>query len=262
MTDLRQGKHHDARLVRLLEGSPARCGAVRNCATDEVTRLPTSDYNNISAVLSVIASVQPASVLDVGCGFGKYGVLLREYLDIWNERLTPDTWHTRLVGVEAFEDYRNPISDYVYNELHFGPAQQVLPALGRFDLVLISDVIEHLEIQDATRLVEHCLNAGSIVLISTPRDFYRQHDICGNPYEVHRCHWKAQHFPNGAYVSVVHLLSCNLFVASLSPLPDGICYLADYRNVLYIQSRYRLRRLRALGLPISYLLRQLARLFA
>ena len=51
--------------------------------------MPTSDMHNIVPILTIMQHLQPRSVLDIGCGFGKYGVLLREYLDIWHERLEP-----------------------------------------------------------------------------------------------------------------------------------------------------------------------------
>jgi 2-polyprenyl-3-methyl-5-hydroxy-6-metoxy-1,4-benzoquinol methylase len=106
--------------------------------------MPTSDHHNITAILTVISGLQPRSVLDVGCGYGKYGSLLREYLDIWHERLEPSQWNVSLSGIEAFPRYRNPIHDFVYDQVYYGEAQQILPKLGRFDVILIADVIEHL----------------------------------------------------------------------------------------------------------------------
>ncbi len=78
--------------------------------------MPTSDFHNISSIVALIYQLHPASVLDIGCGFGKYGVLIREYLDVWNERLAPETWRINLEGIEACEGYRSPIFDYVYSK--------------------------------------------------------------------------------------------------------------------------------------------------
>src|SRR5262245_11243465 len=111
--------------------------------------MPTSDYFNVAPILNVLTNAKPKSVLDVGCGFGKFGVLLREYLDIWHRRYDRSQWQTRIVGIDAFEKYRNPIWDYAYSQVHIGEAQKLLPMLGEFDAVLISDVIEHLEKADA-----------------------------------------------------------------------------------------------------------------
>jgi 16S rRNA G1207 methylase RsmC len=44
--------------------------------------MPTSNYEAISKILGEILVLDPRSVLDVGPGKGKYGVLCREYLNL------------------------------------------------------------------------------------------------------------------------------------------------------------------------------------
>ena len=39
--------------------------------------MPTSEYVQIPKVVEVIARLAPRTVLDVGAGYGKYGVLAR-----------------------------------------------------------------------------------------------------------------------------------------------------------------------------------------
>jgi SAM-dependent methyltransferase len=224
--------------------------------------MPTSDHHNIVPILSVIQSLQPRTVLDIGCGFGKYGVLIREYLDVWEERLEPSTWKTRIIGVDAFAPYKNPIIEYVYDEVYIGPAERLVTTLGTFDVVLIADVIEHLERSAAVALVNSCLEISPVLIISTPREFYPQGDVFGNPYEMHRILWRATDFPPSSYVAKIPLLSCDLFVASRVAVPAAKLYLADPHNVLYIRSRNKLHRLGVLGWPLSAGLRTLARWLA
>lgn len=40
--------------------------------------MPTSWYNVIPEILSLIEKHKPRSILDIGIGFGKYGVLIRK----------------------------------------------------------------------------------------------------------------------------------------------------------------------------------------
>lgn len=221
--------------------------------------MPTSDFHNISAVVGVVSQLGPRRVLDVGCGFGKYGVLIREYLDIWHERLSPAEWQLTLVGIEAYAQYRNPIYDFVYNEVHIGDASKVVPELGDFDLILISDVIEHLEKNDARALIEECFRHSPIVLITTPDDFHPQAALLGNPFEVHRCLWRRQDFPKGVFVRQIRLIACNLFVASRTPLSDEAMALTDPADYVYMRSRLRLGWA---GLPLSLGLRVLIRLLS
>jgi SAM-dependent methyltransferase len=221
--------------------------------------LPTSDFHNINTVLALITQLNPTSVLDVGCGFGKYGVLLREYLDVWQQHLAPKSWQVKLVGIEAYEAYRNPIHDFVYSRVHFGEAQRVVPTLGEFDVVLIADVIEHLEKDEARELVRECLRHSPIVIISTPIEFYPQGEILRNPYEVHRNHWHSDDFPTGVTVRAIRIVSCFIFVASRKPLDDNVFSLTDPIDYVYLRSRHKLGKF---GLPLSRGLRFLCRLLS
>ncbi len=71
--------------------------------------MPTSDLHNIAPVISVMSRLNPRSVLDIGCGFGKYGVLLREYLDVAHGRVDRETWEVRLEAIDAFAGYQNEL---------------------------------------------------------------------------------------------------------------------------------------------------------
>jgi hypothetical protein len=82
--------------------------------------MPTSEIDNVPAVVKEAVRMRPLSVLDLGVGFGKYGVLLREKLDIEPGRVRPEHWSVRIDGVEAFERYCNPIYTFVYNRPESG----------------------------------------------------------------------------------------------------------------------------------------------
>jgi hypothetical protein len=221
------------------------------------TRMPTSDPHNIGPLLTLLLNLKPRSILDVGCGWGKYGVLVRENTDIWEERLERESWQVRIEGIEAYERYRNPIHDYVYNKVHYGDARALLAGLADFDVVLIADVIEHLEAADARALVAECLKHAPVTIVSTPREFYAQHAICDNDYERHRCVFTAADFPAGTHVRTVRVVACDIFVGSREPLPDEAFTLTEPADFVYLWSR---RKLGKAGLPVSVALRGLCRL--
>jgi SAM-dependent methyltransferase len=221
--------------------------------------MPTSDHNNINSILTIVTNLRPRRLLDIGCGFGKYGVLLREYLDIWNERIESPSWNFKLTGIEAFGPYRNPIHDYVYDAVHFCEAQQILPTMGEFDVVLIADVIEHLEMENARELVSECLRHSPVVVISTPTEFYPQQALCDNPYEIHRNLFTKRDFPPDVHVHCQRMVSCNIYVASREPLNPSVFALSDPADYVYLRSRMKLGKW---GLPLSVCLKLLCRLAA
>src|SRR5918995_1662999 len=103
----------------------------------------TSDSSNIPFVVSELQRLRPRSVLDVGVGFGKVGMLVREYLECWYGRYAPSSWQITLEGIEIFEGYRNPLWNSMYNRVHIGDAKAVIGDLRPFDLAVCCDVIEH-----------------------------------------------------------------------------------------------------------------------
>jgi len=222
--------------------------------------MPTSEHHNIAPILTIFQTLAPRSVLDVGCGFGKYGMLLREYLDISEQRIKKTDWRVRIDGVDAFEDYRNPIWDFVYDRVHVGDIQQVLPTLGRYDAILVADMIEHLEKDAAAKLVQLLHQQCETLVISTPKEFYAQPSTNGNDFEIHRCLWTDADYPSGVNVVTIPGLSCNVYVSSRKEIHAAAYRPAAALDVVFLQSRLRLKHLGLAGWPVSAALRAVARL--
>lgn len=213
--------------------------------------MPTSDLHNIAPVLTVIQGLDPGSVLDVGCGFGKYGVLLREYLDIVHGRLHRTNWEVRLEAIEAFAGYRNELWEYAYDAVHIGRAEVIVPTLGMFDVVLLGDVIEHLEKEAAVKLIVDCLEHSSTLVVATPLEFAPQSDVNRNPFEIHRCLWNQRDFPPGVSVVTIPARVCNIYVASKQPVETKVWAPATLQQVLYLRARHKLRPLGKLAWPLA-----------
>jgi hypothetical protein len=154
--------------------------------------VPTSDFAQIPEVVRVILQSSAESVLEIGVGFGKWGVLAREYIEISRGRM-PDQWKSRIEGIEIFERYRNPIWN-AYDAVHIGDAMTILDSLDLFDLVICCDVIEHFEKDDGRRLLEKMLEHGRIVLITSPRGDSPQEAVYGNAHEEHKSAWSERDF--------------------------------------------------------------------
>lgn len=151
----------------------------------------TSNWQNISYSVELIRRLDPVSVLDVGCGFGRWGFLCREFLDVWNSRTYPESWKISIEGIEIFPQNITPIHDYVYDKIHLGDASQLLPVLGTFDLVIFGDVLEHFDKYNAERLLENAIaHANKAVLIHVPLGTdWPQGPRDGNDYETHLSTW-------------------------------------------------------------------------
>jgi SAM-dependent methyltransferase len=151
--------------------------------------MPTSDYHQISDVLHVVQQVDPKTVLDVGVGFGKWGILCREILEVYNSRVSPESWKLRIDGIEIHEPYRNQLWDFAYNQVHIGDAVTIIDEVGTYDLILCCDVIEHFEKSAGLEFIENLLLHGKMLIITSPRGFVQQGAIYDNEFERHRSGW-------------------------------------------------------------------------
>jgi hypothetical protein len=178
----------------------------------------TSDASNIPFVVSELQRLRPHSVLDVGIGFGKLGVLVREYLECWYGRCTPDAWQIQLEGIESFDGYRNALWSSMYNRVHVGDARLLVDELPRFDVAVCCDVIEHMDKPSGLALLRALAGKCQTLLLTTPISFWAQGAENGNPYEIHRSLWTPDDL-HGFDGRVVQLGST--FGATLTRPPEG-----------------------------------------
>ena len=159
--------------------------------------MPTSWYHVIPRIIGRVLVEHPDSLLDVGVGFGKYGLLLRETLEVADERYEKSSWKVRIDGVEAFDGYRNPIHEYIYDHIEYKPIEEALPALGRYDVILLIDVLEHFKKEVGHDILKKLLaHTNKALIISTPVIPAKQEEYLGNLYEAHQSRWHITDFTN------------------------------------------------------------------
>lgn len=137
---------------------------------------------NIPQVLDIVRAVNPRKVLDVGAGFGKYGLLIREqYLSIKSQR--GDLLPVDDIYISAIEDngyFLKPDRLWtIYNNVFVKPLDNEFHTALRmhYDLVLLIDVIEHWTPLEASIRIKALLEHADNVLISTPKEvaMYKDH---------------------------------------------------------------------------------------
>ena len=155
--------------------------------------MATACWKHLSFVVEILRELQPQSVLDVGTGFGKYGFLAREYLDIYNYRIARQDWGIRLEGIEGYEPYLLGHQQQIYDALHLGDACEVLPRLVQYDMVIAGDVVEHQEKPKALALLQAMReHARRWVLVSIPLGkAWPQEEYKDNRFDAHRSHWSS-----------------------------------------------------------------------
>jgi len=147
--------------------------------------------------------IEPKRVVDIGVGFGRWGMTLREFAEVWFNRVLPHQWEIDIEGVEAFE---GSIVDYhreFYNRIHIGDALDVLPGLeGGWSLAILGDVLEHFYKSDGERLLADLVERADYVMVNLPLgEDWPQEDMYDNPYEEHKAVWEIEDFSPELIVS-------------------------------------------------------------
>lgn len=192
--------------------------------------MPSSQHYHISKIMDIIIHISPMSILDIGTGFGKYGVLCREYLELWDGRHNYSEFLRRIDGVEVFGDYITPLHKFVYNNIYISDIMEVLDKIeSRYDLVLLIDVLEHFDKHQGENLLHKILHKNGGVLISTPKKPSSQKDVFNNVYETHRSKWTKNDLSS---------LAPNLFI---NDRVSHIAYLGNDGNVTRLKRKLRLK---------------------
>jgi len=170
--------------------------------------MPTSMPSVIPTVVNEVMRLRPKSILDVGVGMGKFGLLFREYLEGWGfHRYCRERWQVRLEGVEIFPQYIQPWHKEIYDVIHRGDIRKLWPLLpiwtdgsglrekyGEcYDLVYMGDVIEHFPKADGLKLVKDM--PFKWLIVSTPN--FKTRTTGRNKENVHQDHlsvWTAADF--------------------------------------------------------------------
>ena len=156
--------------------------------------MPGSMPQNMSRIVQIVRRLDPSSVLDVGCGFGKYGVIFREYLDVLKGRYYMHEWKTRIDAVEVYEPYITELHEYVYDNIYISDVRDYEQEMFWYDLVFYGDVIEHFTKEEGLKILDN-IRRAKYALISTPDHMTSgPNTYMDNEHEAHKYIWKPEDF--------------------------------------------------------------------
>jgi len=186
--------------------------------------MATSFADQIPIILWVVTSLKPTRILDVGKGFGKYGFLIHEYYGIDsslrpNPKLTLKNQSSVTIDcVDINTDYAFTHLPDLYSRIIDRDIATNFKDLTGYDLILMADVIEHLQKDDGDRLLRFFLASGANILVSTPLSFFQQ-ELYGSDSEHHVSYWSRKDFRNlGCYLSYQNTSSGGVYLLSSAPI--------------------------------------------
>ena len=136
--------------------------------------MPSSASNGKQAIKKYIKEKSYKKILDIGCGRGTYALLFKDEEDF------------TFVGVDVI-DYRKrfPWLENIYTSYNICDMREVekIKELGYFDLIILGDVLEHISVEDAQKVIENYKKQCKCLLVAVPY-LYPQH-FPNNHYEDH-----------------------------------------------------------------------------
>jgi hypothetical protein len=153
--------------------------------------LGTSNWQNISYNVELVRKLNPKTILDIGVGFGRWGILFREFLEIWEHSKYDGKWERTIDGVEIFPGYIKDYHKYFYDNIYVEDGLMFLKNTpNKYDLINLGDVVEHFSKSDGQELIKLALEKGKWVLINVPiGKNWAQEGTDENPHEAHRSIW-------------------------------------------------------------------------
>jgi SAM-dependent methyltransferase len=152
------------------------------------------DITWIESALDIVLHHIPKnvkSVIDIGCGRGIAGAIIRIYRD-----------PQKLVGVDVYKPYLDFCKKMrIYTEiLQWDLRNLPLPFNdSEFDLAISLEVLEHLPKVKGLLLIEELERIANQVIITTPTIFFKQPLYDKNPFQKHISIWRCNELKQKGY---------------------------------------------------------------
>jgi hypothetical protein len=156
----------------------------------------TSNWQQIPFCVEALLDLCPMRVLDVGIGFGRWGMLVREFCEEWKGRIHRENWGVRLEGIEAFPKNVEEYHHLFYDWVHVGDAAEIIEGMtDRWDLILFGDVLEHFPKEQGQQVLGKARELSRHVLVNIPiGPGWERGGMYDNPWEEHKSSWDLEEF--------------------------------------------------------------------
>jgi ubiquinone/menaquinone biosynthesis C-methylase UbiE len=155
----------------------------------------------------IIPLIDGYTILDVGCGWGKWGSLIRTCWYRTNKG-TGNTLPKLLVGADLFlPSLKRVKSHKIYDDVVLCHAAFLPFKENVVDVVLAIEMLEHIEKSDGTNvLTELERTSNNTVIVSTPHISPYREGTMGpegfNKYDAHISKWRAKDFRSRNYLVI------------------------------------------------------------
>jgi len=184
--------------------------------------MPTGYWGIMSDVVEILRKEQPKKILEIGTGFGKWGVLIREYLEVYGQnKWKPSERFVTIDAIEVYEPYISPLHKYIYNNITIGDIGDLAPTLPKYDAIIMFDVLEHLQKRQAEQTLKTLMEKTNLFLLSVPLGKEALYHFDGeNEKESHVSAWEyaeLKDYPNCVFHKMYDNRPVNIGLFAYTP---------------------------------------------
>jgi SAM-dependent methyltransferase len=128
----------------------------------------TRNWQHIPFCMDAVVGVDPEKVLDVGIGFGRWGMLLREFCEAGKNGDLSGRRRMQVVGVETLQKKVAEPARCFYDQIHLGDGVEVIERLeDKWDLIIFDEVLQLWPGKAVDKTLRKALNVADYVLVSS-----------------------------------------------------------------------------------------------
>jgi Capsular polysaccharide synthesis protein len=141
--------------------------AAEHATGGRLTRKDGDRWQQIPFCVEAITEVSPQRVLDVGLGFGRWGMLIREFCEAPEDATDNKNWRVHLEGLETSRSNVEDYYHYFYNQIHIEKSPEYfLSMTDTWDMIIFGDVLNRWNKENAEKRLNKALEISDYVLIS------------------------------------------------------------------------------------------------
>ena len=148
--------------------------------------MPFSSVDYIPPVVRKLYQFDFTTVLDLGCGIGQWGYVIRFHHDLMHNRMKPEQWQKTILGVEVHDPYNNPVWG-LYDRVEEAEIAAFINEGHRHDLIMMVEVLEHFDKATGIAVLKKIADRCQHFIFSFSN--IDQGPWHGNNYEAHRSRW-------------------------------------------------------------------------
>jgi len=155
------------------------------------------------------------TILDVGCGYGVWNLLIRV-----KKRGIPI-----IIGLDIYLPYLQKLKKIkLYNGLVWADARYLPFRSDKpFNITLASEILEHLKKDEGMMVLNRLMHLSNKIIISTPYGFLRTFGVDNNKYQLHKSSWAPQDFHlKGLDTQIVYSIGLDKLLRKIDKIRNRI----------------------------------------